>query len=80
MQDDDRYPPGIESLRSRLSRLSRASLRIAEDLGLDTALQEVADEARSLTCARYTVVATLGKSMPRRYDLRTALPATQVTH
>ena len=62
MTEADRLLREIESLRGRLTRLSRASLRITEDLDLDTALQEIADEARSLTGARYAVVATLGES------------------
>ena len=61
MKESDRYLPEIEALRSRLSRLSMASLRITEDLDLDTALQEIADESRSLTDAHYAVVATLGE-------------------
>ena len=59
MTEDDRLLCENESLRSRLSRLSKASLRITEDLDLDVALQEIADEARSLTGARYAVIATL---------------------
>ena len=51
----------IEALRDRLSRLSQASLRITEALDLDTVLQEIADEARSLTGARYAVIATPAK-------------------
>ncbi len=62
MKEAELYLQEIESLRSRLSRLSRASLRITEDLDLDTALQEIADEARSLTRASYAVVASLGQS------------------
>ena len=42
----------IAALRERLSRLSEASLRITEDLDLDTVLQGVLDGARSLTGAR----------------------------
>ena len=40
-----------EALRDRLSRLGEASLRITEDLDLDTVLQGVVDGARSLTGA-----------------------------
>ena len=61
MTEDKRYQREIESLRSRLSRLSRASLRITEDLDLRVALQEIADEARSLTGGRYAVIATLAE-------------------
>ena len=42
-----------EALRDRLSRLSKASLRITEYLDHDAVLQEVIDEARLLTDARY---------------------------
>ena len=50
----------IENLRDRLSLLSRASLRITGDLDLDTVLQETVDGARSLTGARYGVLAVQG--------------------
>ncbi len=62
MKEIDQLAEENESLRSRLSRLSNASLRITEDLDLDVALQEIADEARSLTGASYAVVASLGES------------------
>ena len=53
----------IERVRSdRLSRLSEASLRISESLDLDTVLQEVLDNARSLTDARYALITTLDES------------------
>ena len=62
MKEADRLLRENEALRSRLSGLSRASLRITEDLDLGVALQEIADEARSLTDARYAVITTLGES------------------
>ena len=43
----------ISELRDRLSKLSRASLRINESLDFDVVLQEVLDSARTLTNARY---------------------------
>ena len=49
----------IESLQERLSGLSRAGQRINGDLDLDTVLQETVDGARSLTNARYGVLAVL---------------------
>ena len=49
----------IKSLRERLSGLSQASLRLTGDLDLDTVLQEAVDGARSLTGARYGVMAVL---------------------
>ena len=52
----------VEVLRERLSKLSEASLRINESLGLDTVLQEVVDSARSLTGARYGGITTLDES------------------
>ena len=50
----------IRELEERLSRLSEASLRITEDLDFNTVLQGVLDAARSLTGARYGVIALHG--------------------
>ena len=44
------------AVRDRLSRLSEASLRISESLDPDTVLQEVMDNARALTGARFGVI------------------------
>ena len=44
-------------MRERLSRMSEASLRFTEDLDFNSALQGVLDSARSLTGARYGVIA-----------------------
>ena len=52
----------IAALRERLSRLSEASLHIAEDLDLDAVLQGVLDGARSLTGARMGGVTILDDS------------------
>ena len=52
----------IATLRERLSRLSEASLRITEDLDLDTVLQGVLDGARSLTGARMGGITILDDS------------------
>ena len=49
----------IEALRARLSSLGRASLRITEDVDLDTVLREVLDGARSLTGASRGAMTTL---------------------
>ena len=57
MKNDERDQQ-TEALRSRLSKLSEASLRINESLNPNTVLQEILDSARSLTDARYGVVAT----------------------
>ena len=51
-----------EALRDRLSRLSEASLRITEDLDIDTVLQEVVDGARSLTGASRGCLIVLDES------------------
>ena len=52
----------IETLRNRLSGLSEAGVRIAEDLDLDTVLQEVVDAARSLTGARISGLTALDEA------------------
>ena len=52
MNEPDNPGREIAALRDRLSRLSEASIRITEDLDLDTVLQGVVDGARSLTGAR----------------------------
>ena len=51
MNPEDERDLEITALRERLSRLSQASLRIAEDLDLDAVLQRVVDGARLLTGA-----------------------------
>ena len=48
----------IESLRTRLSKLSEASLRVSETLDVNTVLKEVIDNARDLTGARYGALLT----------------------
>ena len=60
--DGHRLRAEIETLRARLSNLTEAILRISEDLDLDTVLQEVVDSARTLTEARYSVLATHNES------------------
>ena len=52
----------IESLRTRLSKLSEASLRVSETLDANTVLQEVIDNARDLTDARYGALLTYEQS------------------
>ncbi len=51
-----------ESLRSRLAKLSEASLRINESLDFDTVLQVVLDSARTLTEARFGVITILDEA------------------
>ncbi|MDE2903092.1 MAG: response regulator [Chloroflexota bacterium] len=58
MTDGDDLRSENERLRSRLSRLTEAILRISQDLDLDTVLQEIVDSARSLTDARYAAITT----------------------
>ena len=62
MTQADPHDPQVAILQDRLSRLSKASLRINESLDLDTVLQEVVDSARSLTGARYGGIITLNES------------------
>ena len=52
----------IESLQTRLSRLSEASRRVSEDLDFNVVLQEVIDNARYLTGARYGALLTYKQS------------------
>ena len=52
----------IESLRTRLSKLSEASLRVSETLDVNTVLKEVIDNARELTDARYGALLTYEQS------------------
>ena len=47
-----------QALRDRLSRLSEASVHISESLDFNVVLQEVIDNARYLTNARYGVIAS----------------------
>ena len=61
MTDGDDLRSENERLRSRLSRLTEAILRISQDLELETMLQEVVDSARVLTDARYAAITTQGR-------------------
>ena len=62
MNESDTPSPETEPPRDRLSRLSEASLRISETLEFDNVLQEVVESARTLTGARYGMMATLNQS------------------
>ena len=57
MHQPDHRDLEIAALRERLSRLSEAGLRITQDLDFNSVLQGVLDSARSLTGARYGVIA-----------------------
>ena len=52
----------VQALRTRLSRLSEASRRVSEDLDVNVVLQEVIDNARYLTGARYGALLTYTQS------------------
>ena len=62
MNQSDIPRPETQPPRDRLSRLSEASLRINETLEFDNVLQEVVESARTLTGARYGMMATLDQS------------------
>ena len=62
MDESDTPNPETEPPRDRLTRLSEASLRINETLEFDNVLQEVVESARTLTGARYGMIATLNQS------------------
>ena len=57
MERPDERDQRIRELEERLALLSQASLRVNESLDFDTVLQGVLDSARSLTGARYGVIA-----------------------
>ena len=59
MKKSDERNPEAAALRDRLKKLSEASLRINESLEFDAVLQEAVDNARSLTDARYGMMALL---------------------
>ena len=86
MQNTDEFAREVQALRERLSRLSEASLRITEDLDLDTVLQEVVDGARSITEAKRGGITVLDEAgelqafvtsglTPEERQLFTSLPA-----
>ena len=56
MKSADELIREIEALRSRISSLSGAVLRISASLDVDTVLKEIADNARALTGARYAMI------------------------
>lgn len=49
----------VDMLEERISRLSAAALRVNSSLDLDTVLQEVVDNARTLTSAHYGIINTV---------------------
>ena len=59
MNREDELLEANQALRERLSKLSEASVRINESLDFNVVLQEVIDNARYLTNARYGVISTM---------------------
>ena len=68
----------IESLRTRLSKLSEASLRVSETLDVNTVLKEVIDNARDLTGARYGALLTYEQSGGIQEFLTSGLSAEEI--
>ena len=68
----------IESLRTRLSKLSEASLRVSETLDVNTVLKEVIDNARDLTGARYGALLTYDQSGGIQDFLTSGLSAEEI--
>ena len=62
LQNTDDSAREVRALRERLSRLSEASLRITEDLDVDTVLHEVVDGARSITEAKRSGITVLDEA------------------
>ena len=67
----------FEALRERLTLLSEASRRINESLDFDQVLQGALDSARSLTAARYGVMALLDDESGVRDFLSSGLTAEE---
>jgi DNA-binding response OmpR family regulator/signal transduction histidine kinase len=61
MTGNDELRQEIGRLRERMSRLSAASLRISENLDLETVLREVVDSARVLTGAANAAITTVDR-------------------
>ena len=52
----------VEALRERISRLSAAVQHVSASLDLDTVLDEILENARALTGARYGVITTIDEA------------------
>ncbi len=76
--DSGRLQQHIESLRTRLSKLSEASLRVSETLDLNTVLKEVIDNARDLTAAKYGALLTYERSGGIRDFITSGLSAEEI--
>ena len=68
----------IESLRTRLSKLSEASLRVSETLDVNVVLKEVIDNARDLTGARYGALLTYEQSGGMQDFITSGLSAEEI--
>ena len=77
METDDLLQE-IESLRTRLTKLSEASRRVSENLDLNIVLQEVIDSARYLTDARYGALLTYEPSGAIQDFLTSGLSAEEI--
>ena len=62
MTESDDARQRIRALRERIFTLSAAVLRISASLDIDTVLREVVESARTLTGARYGVIATIDEA------------------
>ena len=67
MNSAEQSEPGPErqATGDRLSRMSKAMLRINESLDFDTMLEEEVDSARALTGSRYGAITVLGETGQR---------------
>ena len=70
----------IESLRTRLSMLSEASRRVSENLDVSIVLQEVIDNARYLTGARYGALLTYEPSGSIKDFITSGLSPEEAEH
>ena len=68
----------ISSLRTRLSKLSEASRRVSENLDINVVLQEVIDNARYLTGARYGALLTFEASGDIQDFITSGLSAEEI--
>ena len=68
----------IEALRSRFSKLSEASRRVSENLDINIVLQEVIDNARYLTGARYGALLTYEPSGAIQDFITSGLSAEEI--
>ena len=59
MESPDELRRRIETLEDRISNLCAAVLRVSATLDLETVLREIVDSARTLTGARYGLIATV---------------------